>query len=406
MASKTVANAIDWYLDRLNRIGILPANAAMVLRDISAKQIGGSGFKPRDVGIDNFSKDQLAAIYALTNQGKSHITQESYDRIKNYGKDDDVSNPDVGTTFSTDYASTGRKNLGEYFSPAGVISTSIGRAALEDQNGNAVLKDTYDFDKNKVKEKDWVTYNQDGTPRKPIKVYEDSRGGRVVKDEADKELKEYLDKRFSSTYGKMRSALGRYGHSGDDPDSSKIHVNIKMKDIEKRLGNQWDKIDLTKPMSRGGWAWRGAGAGAMTAAPIGLALGAIAGAMRLVSKKSRKRWLMTMLTHTLGGLGIGALLGATGGAYAFDNVWKRFEKKSSAEGSRRGNGKKSRKDRRERGLDALGMSLAYSIPPLAAAALLGYGGYKYGLLNKRILGHKADASDFVDVQKEEEKKSV
>ena len=64
------ANAIDWYLNKVNEAHLLPVNLATLIRDISAKQVGGKGFRPRPLTAANFTDRELDAIFRLVSKAK------------------------------------------------------------------------------------------------------------------------------------------------------------------------------------------------------------------------------------------------------------------------------------------------------------------------------------------------
>ena len=283
------------------------------------------------------------------------------------------------------------------------MSTTLGRAIVrkDDKNNDFVLTDTYDSDPYLG---DLVEVEKDFGGKKKKVLYpegEDSNGWNFVReDELEPILKDRIEQRNNTTYGRLRGALGQYGHTSKDKKSSKINTRISMNDIKKRLGDKLGKYDLHAPMSKNDFMWRIAGAGALTGAPIGAALGAISGAMMLISPKRRKRWLKTMLIHVLSGAGIAAGIGALGGGIAARNVYNRFEKKSESKDKK--GGKKKKAVRKSKLLDNLAMSLSYSTPVLALAGLAGYGALGTRELFRKLLDRPYTNADTVHIERASE----
>ena len=388
MKSKKLANIIDWYLNKLNTMRLLPTNAATVLRDMSAKQIGGLDFKPRPLTIDNFTNPELDSILRLSNNGTSSITNDSYEKLKGFvmGK---VKNH-LGSE-ETQYDHTGL-SLGQYLSPARVISTTLGRAVVKkDDNGPGYhLKDVYDADMylpdlQEVDKGYGKEYHLKGT-----------KDGGFLRDKALERILQNRRETRNTTYGRMRGALGQYGHKTEDPESSKIKTFLSIDEIKKRLGNSAGTYDIHKPMSRDEFAMKTTGAGALTGAPIGAVLGAMSGAMMLISPKKRKKWLRTMLLHTLVGAGLTAGLGALGGNLFAKKVYDKFEKNSSDKASIKSNKKKEERNKR---LDRIASALSYSFPLLALAGIAGYGASKGNNIIHSILDRPYTDDDTVHITK-------
>ena len=359
-----VANSLDWYINKLNTMHLMPVNAATLLRDISAKQFGDNNFTPRPLTMDNFTNAELDALYQLAQNpetGKySHITDDSYDRVTNKS--------------GNKWYGEGNLDLGKYFSPLRSVSTTLGQATVSGNGDNKSIKDKYDFN----------TGFTGG-----IKLFDMGNGevawrgqdGELYKGTQDDFLNFGLkwSRKNDGLYGRLRQHAAELGHADRDPDSQKIRTDIRIKDIKDRLGGGLYTHDVHKPMSKGRFILNGIGVGALTGAPIGAVLGAISGAIRLIDKNKRKNWLKTMLTHVLGGAAIAGAVGATGSGLAHGYVFNRFEKNSSA--------KKYVSDEVDRPKPENGTRsklikvLSYLVP---AAALAGAGVYAYGNFDKLV----------------------
>lgn len=281
------ANAIDWYLNKLNTTGILPVNVAAYLRSVNAKQLGSSDFVPREMTGRNFTDAEADALLKLTSDPKGgyhHLDDLSYNlRAKPMGH----------------YGDEDRK-INEYFSPVRSISTSIGRASVDEKG---VLHDTYDFNKHDVEFFD----NGDGTvyiegtlvPKDKIKDYFAQSNGVRAQHGGDRDF-----------YPTMRNRASRYAHNSSDPDKNKIKFNVSLDDLKRRLGDRLGKFDIYKAPSIEDLVNRGTLAGGITGAGLGALLGlAGGGASLLLSRNRRRKWIRTL---ALGGLlGAGAV-GAAG----------------------------------------------------------------------------------------------
>lgn len=362
-----VANAIDWYVDKLNRMHLVPANAAAMIRDISSKQLADSSFTPRPLTIDNFTDAELDAVHRLAFDGTKYVPITS----KRYADLIDVNKDINGNKV---YASDTGRTLGEYLSPARIVGTTIGQAAVTSEGEDHVLRDVYDTDKVNLRKQDGI-----GSGDK----FEISRGNERVGGLDRQDLDNVVSKNkktFDTPYGRIRFKAGILGHKGTDPDSSKIRTELSMNAIKKRLGDRLGKYGIELPASKKDVVMRTAGAGALTAAPIGAALGALSGAMLLIDKDKRKRWLKTMLTHVLGGAALAATAGGLGGGLAASDIFGRFQKK--ADDDRGNDGKKSRKRKIS---PAILKALAYALPVAAIAGMGGAAASGYGKLKKEFL---------------------
>lgn len=346
--SRHVANAVDWYVNKLNKLGLIPVNMATILRDVSAKQIGGSGFRPRPLTADNFTNAQLDAIHTMAfdkNTGKYH--QVSYDE---YGDKFDYGSPVA--------------EMGRYMSPVGQVATTLGRIAPSESNGKTVFKDTYDFNTDDVN----VLWDDEvGALRTPEGLFKN-----------EKEYFEHLHKLEGEDlpYSSIRRKVGLLGHRDGDPDSDKIHTSISVDDIKSRLGDGLGKHDITKPMSKAEFVLRSMGSGAAMGAPVGAALGALSGAILMLDKKRRKKWAKTMATRILAGAAIASALGAAGGGLVSNRMYEQFDKQGSAS--------KGGKSRKERIKSAIISALSYAVPAVAVAGAGAYLGRRAADLSSEI----------------------
>lgn len=368
-SSNTLANLIDWYINKLNKMKLVPVNAAAMLRDVSSKQLSDGSFSPRPLTIDNFTDAELDAIHRLSydpeSKGYKAITQDSY---SNAGK-------------SVDFKYPSRESLGllEYMSPLRSVSTTIGRATVSPKGTDHVLSDAYDSDKMKI------------IHRKGRFGDYYSTGKEIIRPEQFEQGIKHMNQDIDHPYGKVRSYAFRLGHSGDDPDSQKVRTSLSMKEIREKLGDKLGKMDILSPMSKKEFIMKSLGAGAVTGAPIGAALGALSGAMMLISKKRRKKWLKTMLFHILGGAAIASALGAAGGGLASKSFIDRFEKKSAVKDVHK---KKNRKDLIK---DAVLMSVAYGVPIMALAGSALYAKNRYDHMVSDMF-KAPDAKDILKIE--------
>ena len=288
---KHVADAIDWYLNKMNQLHFLPVNLATMVRDISAKQIGGPGFRPRPLTAENFTDAELDAIKALADKAKGNaVNYYSYIRLGNR---------------SLGSRKVGGGDIRSYLSPLNVIRTTFGAFNTnKGGDGQKTVHDIYDFNQNEVRK---VFDNKDGTISFRLPGEKNIRTMRVD------DFAKTVSRRKRGAYETIRQNAANFGHTDKDPDSEKITVDIPMSDIEKRLGDRAGKYDITAKPTESEFKRMAAGSGAMTGAPVGAVLGALSGAMLLINKKRRKKWLRTMLTSILAGSAIGALTGGVGG---------------------------------------------------------------------------------------------
>lgn len=348
--SKAVANAIDWYLNKMNTLHLVPANAATLIRDLSAKNIGGRGFIPRPLTIDNFTDAELDAIHRASfnaESGKYHdITEDSYDNVV---KDKNGLGVFLyGNRRSPD-------GLLKYLSPLRMVSTTLGQAQVrkDKDSGDYVLRDTYDFNKDET----GYRVEPDGS----------------ITDQAMnnyKNLEEFKAKHSkpaeTTFYGSLRRNAGILGHNDEDPEEEKIHASISMKDIRERLGDKLGKTDIQSVPSRKKLILNSSVAGSLAGAPIGGALGALSGAILLLDKERRKNWFRTILSNVIGGAAIGAAVGGVGGGMASNYLHDRFQKKSEA---------KPERENKKNKMSKLITAMAY----LAPLCLLGHSAaYSYG----------------------------
>lgn len=374
--ANAVANAIDWYINKLNTMHLVPANAATLLRDISSKQISDGNFTPRPITEDNFTDAELDAIYRLStdpNTGKhGPISHGSYNKV--IGK----VNSDAGSYVDE------KKGFGSHLSPIGVVSTTLGRAGIDGSKEDPVLNDVYDFNKTRIE----TMKNEYGNLVTPYGTFKDEN------DFIQDFNKDYPGK--DRTYTKIRNNMSELGHTDSDPAHQKIVARIKINRIKDRLGSRLGTYDVSAPMSKKDFIWKSIGAGALTGAPVGAIAGALASAILMSSKKLRKKWYVHGVVPPLVGSLIGAALGGTGSGFAANKAWNVMDK--SAEGNNVAknnainNNIESRAEKRSRRLEEnkrqnriaqFVMSLAYSVPALAALGISGYAGYKSkGLIEK------------------------
>lgn len=346
---KHVADAIDWYLNKMNQLHVIPTNLATMARDISAKQIGGPGFRPRPLTADNFTDAELDAIKALADKAKGKaVNYYSYIRL--------------GKRSLGDRRVAG-KDLRSYLSPLNVVRTTLGAFTAGGAEGEKTVRDVYDFNQEKlIKAFD----HGDGTvsfrDRKTNKVQRVPKG----------DLEKLLSRAKDGAYGIIRQNAANFGHTDKDPNSDKITVDIPMSEIDKRLGNRAGTYDITAKPTEGEFKRMAAGSGAMAGAPVGAVLGALSGAMLLINKKRRKKWLKTMLTSVLTGTAIGALTGGVGGYALAGSAINKFNSNPNNDGAGqvvKSGAAKKKSDFRQKVMNAI----VYSIPVLAAAGIGAYG---------------------------------
>ena len=363
-----VANAIDWYVNKLNEIHLLPVNLATLVRDISAKQIGGEGFQPRPLTAANFTDPELDAINSLASKavnGKS-VKYRTYNR-------------DLGM-----HMTIGKKSLDRYLSPLNTIRTTLGQFAVQPSESGGSIRDTYDFNR----EEGWkVLDHGDGTFS-----YKRRDNGRIVRVPKD-EIEKILSRADDGAYGIIRQNAANFGHTDQDNDAEKIKVDIPLSDIRKRLGKNIGKYDLYKIPDKGEFAWRMAGAGALTGAPLGAAVGTISWLISLLNKKNRKKWARNLLYRTLGGAAIGSLIGGAGAGLLTNTAMNHFnsnpmnEKRSSHEDAPEDIDKKKDSGKfRQKVINAL----SYTIPVLALAGAGVYGASRLSQFRDRLLNPSQD----------------
>lgn len=381
--SNITANALDWYVNQLNKWHIFPVNGATMVRDIIGKQLGDEKFTPRPLTIDNFTDAELDTIYRLAHNADGSVRNI---QANTYGEF--VPKKFVDKELGW-YGNENRPFM-EYISPLRVVSTTLGQASVKQNNGDAVLHDVYDFNPVRME----YVKNEDGS------VYSPGTGKTYDNLKAMSEDVRNASKAYSSVYSRLRSNLYRLGHNEDDPESTKIHTNISMGDIEKRLGTRLGSYDVNNPGDMRKFVRNGIYLGAANGAPIGAALGTIASLMFLFSKKKRKRWVINALIHVLGGAAIGAAIGGSAGGIAANKVIGAFNKgrdfsrkgdilKTGAE-KRRRLSKKEKERRKNKAMSALAWSLAYSVPALA---LLGGSAYAYHKGRKALNALLAQTDD-------------
>ena len=297
--------------------------------------------------MDNFSNAELDALYRLAMvKGKpSHITADSYSDLNR------------NVTYGDEKAT-----IGEYLSPLRSVGTTIGQATVRD----GVIKDIYDFNTRKKQ----VTRYPDG---QFLDEYGVPTGTYNEKDYKDA-IFGSDDKKFKpeSTYQGMRHNLLALGHTSSDPDNQKIRTEIKIQDIKDKLGKKLGKYDIYKNITRRDFIKQIVMAGMATGAPIGLLLGTTSGLIKLIDKKNRKKWIKTLLVHSLGGAAIGAAVGGIGGGFAggkmHDKMNKGLEKKSMSRDGVNGDNNhedyilKTKKNRVEKIKSAIINTLAYTAP--------------------------------------------
>ena len=383
--SNVTANAIDWYVNKLNEMHVIPANMATLFRDISAKQLGDVNFEPRPLTAKNFTDAELDAMHRLSYnpQTKKYdpITGQSYEGKKGKG-----------------YFGYGSRTEGaaEYLSPLRGVSTTLGMAGVstDKKTGKTHIVDTYDFN---VDETSYVKdpegdgiIGADGNRYKNVEEYK-----KAIGNSGDEK----------TLYGRVRRNAGKFGHSSKDPDKNKIKASISIDDIKARLGDRLGTFDISKGDSKGKFVAKTALGGGMMAAPIGAGLGALSGAIQLLNNKKRKRWLRTMLSHIAVGSLISAAVGAAGGGYAAHRVYDALDgksgdgltKKSSVQ--RRQNEEDRKKKKRER-LERLINILSYGAP------LAVIGGLSIPIIRKArgvmngITDAKSDVSSLIEARQD------
>lgn len=347
-ASNVAANISDWWLNTLNKLHLIPANAATLIRDISAKQLGDSNFTPRPLTISNFTDAELDALHSLAANGNSHD-----------GKYDSITGEEYGDIGKGVFYGDEKDTINNYLNPLRVISTTLGKATVKPSGNDHIIHDIYDFNGKTIK----LVDAGDG---RYIDAY-----GMVVDKNA---IKDYMQRNGANDdwYGRMRTNARKLGHRDTDPDKNKIKTELSINEIKKKLGKRIGSFDITKPVDKKDFVMRSAAAGALTGAPIGAILGGLSGAIRLLDKKKRKEWLKTMLTHIAIGSLVASATGGIGGGIMASNGWGMLTKKSEYK-------KYNKKSRKERIKSAIIASLAYSAP---LAVLGGVGLYSNSKFNK------------------------
>ena len=368
------ANAIDWYVDFLNRKNILPANVAALLRSINAKQLGDSNFRPRPITIKNFTKPQLAAILRLADG--SHGTPEGTVTFDTYSN---LRGEHTGGRF--DWRDNNfrfeKQSPESRFSPLGVVATTLGQFTVgKDKN----IRDIYDFNQSKTN----VLKLPNGKYLTRFLFGPKDYQGLTLDEIHDRFMKHEENVRTDTPYGRMRNNITRFAHTSSDPDEQKIVSDLPIEKIKKMIGNPY-KYDILKKMSKGEMILKGLAAGGITGLPIGAALGTMAGVLSLIDKKKRKKWLKNILLSTAVGAGIGSMAGAAGGGVIANKLHGHFSKQGE---DAKTEGKKKKK-RREIGKYVY-PAVSWGIPALTA---LGLGLYAYdkgkrlaGKLNDPLLG--------------------
>lgn len=335
--SNVTANAVDWFVNELNKAHLIPVNAATLIRDVAAKQLGGSDFTPRPLTMDNFTNAELDAMYRLSvgDDGKSYrpITGNIYDTLAKK----------IGW-----YGDGDQKAL-QYLSPLRSLSTTLGQAGMSLEGGKHYVTDLYDFNKWNLRliDRGDGKFAREEDPYGLVKTIE--------------EWKDYVRKEGAmrkGLYHRLRSNAMEFGHNSGDPDHQKIKTKVSIEDIKKRLGDRLGKYDITGIPSKSSVVMKSMAAGAVSGVPIGAALGAMSGAIRLLDKSKRKKWVKTMLTHILAGAAIGGAVGGGAGGIGANSIFSKFEKRS-ADGRERA--------ARKRRLKYLIGALAYSLPLMVLA---------------------------------------
>ena len=334
--ANVAANAIDWYVNKLNTMHLIPANVATLIRDVSSKQLGDPSFEPRPLTVDNFTDAELDALHALSSDGKGgyrkHFNNPTYDEVSKkwfeYGD--------------------GNRGSAEYFSPLRTVSTTIGAAHIRrDRKGVPHIVDKYDFN---IDEPEYI---KDPSGDGIIDAY----GTRFRNVEEMKRT--YSGYRGKSLYGRVRRNAGKFGHNSRDPDKGKIKTDISIQDIKDRLGDRLGKHDILKPANKKDFVVRTALGGGLIGAPIGAGMGALTGLILLLNKEKRKKWKRTLLSH----IGIGALaaaaIGAAGGGYAAHKAYDALDKKDMTKSS---SDKRREREEKRRRINRLISLIAYAAP--------------------------------------------
>lgn len=368
------ANGVDWFINLLNRGGILPANAATLARSISAKQLGDSNFRPRPLTIDNFTDAELDAIYRLSHRSDgtplSSVTTPTYTPHFPSG---------TGAAKAHGYDKGG---ILDYTSPLRVVSTTLGQFGIRDSAdpSKATVYDTYDFNRFPVAFLDkgdgaYYRYGQKFNNMDEVKAY--------LRDQ---------NHRADGAYGRMRVNALRLAHTDADDDASKIKASIRLSDIKKRLGDRLGTYDINRSMGRGDLIRRGIAAGGLTGAAAGAALGLTGGVLSLASKKRRRRWIRSLLCPTLVTAGLTGLAGAAIGGLGSDKLYRHFVRKEAAGDDNPAARKKRRRSMLSRSMDYIIPAAAVGLPLTAALGLGAYGTAKVkGVYDKLVAKYdKAD----------------
>jgi len=367
--ANTIANAVDWYINKLNTSHLIPVNAAALMRDIASKQLSDGHFTPRPLTAENFTDAELDALYSLANSAKNGkaITSNTYEDVWNRLKED-------GKVKGVFEYGLRNGNISEYTKPLRSISTTLGQAAVSPYEDDRRIKDIFDF-------------NREYTP--VVKMDD----GKILAGEYGEKfdnLEQYikntrLPSDGGSMYSRFRNHAGRLGHSSKDPDDQKIHANISLKEIERKLGDRIGTLDMEKPWTKKDFLMKSIGAGALTGAPVGTAVGALIGALMMTSKRFRKKWYLHALLPPLAGAAIGAAIGGAGTGLAAHKAWKMFDKMPEKKAQDRSQSKpegspQSEKERKEKRRAAVVAALSYSLPLAALAAVgLGVAGKGYSI---------------------------
>lgn len=362
------ANAIDWYINKLNTLHLVPVNLATMLRDISAKQIGGAGFAPRPLTADNFTDSELDAINRLADKaidGK-RVAYKTYYK-------------DLGM-----HMRIAGKQLARYLSPLNTVRTTLGQFAVVPSDRGQSIKDTYDFNQEQIHR---VLDNLDGTFS-----YRRRDNGKVEK-LPKSEIEKLFSRAKDGAYGALRQNAANFGHTDKDPDSEKIKVDIPRSEIDRRLGESKGKHDIFAVPDPKDFTWRSAGAGALTGAPIGASLGMLSGLISLINQKNRKKWLSKIILRTLGGAAIGAALGGAGAGLMANAAVNKFNSNEMNEkDAEQADPNTAKLDERSRKTFKRKMveALSYAIPVAALAGFGIYGASRLNGLRNRLLDTKQD----------------
>lgn len=363
-----LANAIDWYINKVNEAHLLPVNLATLIRDISAKQIGGEGFTPRPLTVKNFTDPELDAFSRLVEKANGGKVVD----YKTYYKDLGMPQRIAG------------KQLSNYLSPLNTIRTTLGQFTVKGQDGEKHISDTYDFNR----EGKWRIFDHgDGTFSFRNWNYDGN-----IERHPKRVVESILSRRRDGAYGLIRQNAANFGHTDDDPDEEKIKAVIPISDIKKRLGSNEGKYDIKAPVTDDEFNWKSMGAGVVSGAPVGAAAGLLSGLIKLLSKKARKKWMRTLLTNVLGGTAIGAITGGLGARLLAGKAIEKFNSNPMNEktGSSTENGMVPKKKRRSGFTENMINALSYAIPLAAMAGTGAYCALRLFRLRDKLLNPEQD----------------